>query len=385
MPNPQALPASKRHGRFRSTVVTRHADSAAATFSRSAAAAATGAPGGGVGGSAGGAGAQAPPVAAMSTKVRGPRRCSARVACPLLRPPRRAHAAHNPCPTPHCLRPLPHSQVPEPPARALPRALLAKLRGLVEALLEGPYNVLMGQLRWARAAAGSMSQPRVLLTHQHPRESPCTPMRAHALPCASCTRMCPRALPCAPMRTRTELEPGLGISRLEEPDFVKWMALAAWVTEYVCAREVGGAEGWEGLGARRGARLADAGAASAALGSGPRPLGGGVMLRPWVASAVSGPAGTQRGFMSPAPGHDAAPPAIRRPAPLPTPPRQPPPQADALRARGGGRPGPLGVSPFGCVSATMSWEALALVHKVWVDQVRRGAELPGRFLAGEFD
>lgn len=32
---------------------------------------------------------------------------------------------------------------------------------------------------------------------------------------------------------RTELEPGLGISRLEAADYTKWMAFAAWATAYV--------------------------------------------------------------------------------------------------------------------------------------------------------
>jgi hypothetical protein len=38
-------------------------------------------------------------------------------------------------------------QVPEPPQRAPPKPLLVRLHGFAEQLLEGPYNVLMGQLR----------------------------------------------------------------------------------------------------------------------------------------------------------------------------------------------------------------------------------------------
>lgn len=42
----------------------------------------------------------------------------------------------------------PPPQVPEAPSRALGPALLYRLRRYAESLLEGPYNVLMGQIRW---------------------------------------------------------------------------------------------------------------------------------------------------------------------------------------------------------------------------------------------
>ena len=40
----------------------------------------------------------------------------------------------------------------------------------------------------------------------------------------------------------------------------------------------------------------------------------------------------------------------------------------ALAARGGARAPPGAPSPFGGVSATANWQALALVHKLWVEQ-----------------
>ncbi|GBF93528.1 hypothetical protein Rsub_06248 [Raphidocelis subcapitata] len=145
----KAPPASLRHGRFKSTLVTRHSDSARVTFTRVNAA----------GGAPAAAAAGGPATAAaIGTKV------------------------------------------PEPPTRAPPQPLLLRLRGFAEQLLEGPYNVLMGQLR-------------------------------------------------------TELEPGLGISRLEAPDFVKWMGLAAWATAYVRAKE-------ESALRERGGRRAPAGSPS---------------------------------------------------------------------------------------------------------------------------
>ncbi|KAI8471860.1 MAG: timeless protein-domain-containing protein [Monoraphidium minutum] len=119
-PKPAAPPVSMRHGRFKSTLVTRHADSARVTYER------------GRGGAA---------AAAAAAAV-----------------------------------------VPDAPRRALGPAALLQLRRYAETLLAGPYNVLMGALR-------------------------------------------------------TELEPGIGISRLEPPDFAKWMAVAAWAAAYVRAAQ----------------------------------------------------------------------------------------------------------------------------------------------------
>lgn len=75
-------------------------------------------------------------------------------------------------------------QVLDLPKRTISPRLLLQLRSYCEALLTGGYNMLMTHLR-------------------------------------------------------KELEPGIGISRLEEGDFIKFLHLAGWFTQYVKVKQVG--------------------------------------------------------------------------------------------------------------------------------------------------
>ncbi|KIY94294.1 hypothetical protein MNEG_13668, partial [Monoraphidium neglectum] len=186
-PRAQGPPPSMRHGRFKSTLVTRHADSARATYQR-------------VGGGAAGAAAAAP---AINTKV------------------------------------------PDPPSHSAGGALLWQLRRYADSLLEGPYNVLMAHIRrvrnWKRRGAAARAAQTLRLSLPRARSRRAAAARRRPF--------------CGGARAARRLEPGLGISRLEAADFVKWMTLASWATAYVRAKQERELEA-------RGGRRPEEGAAS---------------------------------------------------------------------------------------------------------------------------
>ena len=84
----------------------------------------------------------------------------------------------------------------------------------------------------------------------------------------------PACLPACDLQVvRRELEPGVGLSRLESRDFVTFLKLAAHFTQYIRLQQVGEGRGRAGGGRQGLGRWGEAGA-----GLGIPQLGGGALL-----------------------------------------------------------------------------------------------------------